>query len=272
MANDDLLLQYAEDNALRPYSVGMTEHDKSLASIILYKANTGGVYIQDDNVDYLTSFSIAIPGIQSEVEPAGGVQTLIGSEVSIPRLTNFGGPSNEYYGIFNNFSLIKVAESQEQNIKLHENFGGDWNAFFFGEKPEIYRFEGFFLDTMEYPYYQEFLEAYDLYLSGRKCVENQMQMKIVYDGRIVDGYILNMSTINTSGQPFMKNFGFSVLVRSTSWMRENFVAKKTSSGMSDNYIKVRELNGFSNKYRLSKQFNTGILNAETAEGGLDTSY
>jgi len=270
MAENDLLLQFAEDNSLRPYNVGVTEHDKSLASVILYKS-TENIGPPPENIDYTSSFDVAIPSVQSEIEPTGGAKEIIGSEVTIPRLNNFGGPNNKYYGIFNNFSLTRVVESQEQNIKIHENFSGNWNAFFFGEKPEIYRFEGFFLDTMEYPYYQEFLEAYELYLAGRKCVENKMEMKIVYDGRIVDGYILNMSTVNTSGQPFMKNFAFSMLVRGTSWLRENFVAKRSIPGYPEGYGRVREFNGFSNEYRLSKQYQTGILSSETKEQAIEPS-
>ena len=258
MAKNDLLLQYSEDNALRPYNVGMTEHDKSLASIILYKS-TENIGDAPQTVDYLTSFMLGVPSIQPEVKPTGGAKETIGSPVDVPRLVNFGGLDNVYYGIFNNFSLVKVAESQEQNVKLHENFSGNWNAFFFGEKPEIYRFEGFFLDTMEYPYYQEFLEAYDKYLSGRMCVENQMEMKIVYDGRIVDGYILNISTINTSGQPYMKTFGFSVLVRSTSWLRENYVSSKGILGLHGAYNTKPELNGFSNENRIAQYYQTGVI-------------
>jgi len=262
MAENEVLINSVEDNAIRPYNVGVTEHDKTLATIVLYRSKDSLISDSSDNIDYLNSFEIPIPTISSETVPQdGNVRQRVGTMLEIPKLKNFGGPDNNYYGIFNNFSLLKVSEIQSQNVKVHQNFSNVWNAFFFGDKPEIYSFNGFFLDTREYPYYQEFLMAYEEYLSGRKCVENQMELKVVYDGRIVDGYMLNISTINAAGDPFMKNFSFSVLVKSTSWLRNNLVVKRAIQGLSDDHMRVSELNGFSNEYRLAKQFDTGELDS-----------
>ena len=151
----------------------------------------------------------------------------------------------QYYGLFNNFSLTGVNERKEQMVKVHMNFGGSWNAFFFGDKPTIYGFNGFFLDSEEYPYYQEFMTAYDNYLSGRKCIENKFQMLISYDGKITGGYILDISTGISAINPYMKSFSFTVLIASENWYRTNIVRGVTNEMISGmNYMS-------SNRARLS---------------------
>jgi hypothetical protein len=123
---------------------------------------------------------------------------------------------------------------------VHANFGGAWSAFFFGEKPRVYSFAGIFLDSPMYPYYQEFTVAYEKYLSGRKCIQNQMNMKLAYDGKMIDGYILNIETSTKSDNQFHKAFTFTVLVRDEKFFRYNYVTARPNQPMT------REFNAMSN--------------------------
>jgi hypothetical protein len=209
------------NNDLRPYFGSLNAHDDNLATIILLTETPPNKAENVDfaNYDYLTTFTeyVDTPSV-----PGDQITSL--SANYIPKLYEMITPGvTQYYGIFNNFSLTGVTEAKDQMVKVHMNFGGSWNAFFFGDKPTVYSFNGFFLDSKEYPYYQEFMVAYDNYLAGRKCVENKFQMLIAYDGKIIGGYILNISVSSNSNNPYMKAFNFSVLIASEGWYRTNIV-------------------------------------------------
>jgi len=249
------------DSKVRPYTVGTTEHEGTVATIILYTTSQG--FVSDDALktnDYLTDLSMSITELEAE-----SVSGDVSSPPSIPGgkialLSLDGKAPNNYYGVFNNFSLINVQEAHGEIVKLHQNFSNGWNAFFFGEKPSIYNFSGIFLDTREYPYYQEFMLAYEKYLRGRRAVENNMQMKMIYDGRIIDGYMLSISTTATGDMEQSKSFTFSVLVRKSAWARINLMPiYSTNLGR---YIQVDEFNGMRNAARLSGEFLAGSI--ETA--------
>lgn len=240
------------DGRLRPYNNGVRQHHESIATILVYKEadqnTTEGLDIDylkrlEGNVKNLTQATQENPNksVISSLSP-------VTSDGSITRESLDG--KNEYYGVFNNFSLTQVSESNEQIVKLHVNFGSDWNAFFFGEQPRIYQFSGIFLDTKDYPYYQEFMVAYDKYLSGRKSIESKVRTKFIYDGKIVDGYMLNITTNQTASDNIIKQFQFTILVRGFYWIRKNLIPTITSN--SNRITFKEEFNGLSNARRLTK--------------------
>lgn len=235
MANE-LDNSFQVNNDLRPFFTKVTEHEQALATIILLANPPSNPLENSTPTDYLHSFSSTIlpPSSATYDQPQdlGYRSGTIVKATTVPKLFEMEAPGvTEYYGVFNNFSLVNITEAKEQMAKIHLNFGGSWNAFFFGDKPTIYTFNGFFLDSKEYPYYQEFMEAYDKYLSGRKCVENQFEMLVSYDGKIVNGYILGISTNLNATNPYMKSFSFSVLVKDEAWYRINIV-----QGLGGQYV------------------------------------
>jgi len=246
------------DNKIRPYTVGTTEHEGTVATIILYTTSQG--FVSDDALktnDYLTDLSLSISDLEAETV-SGGVSSppsIPGGKVALISLD--GKKPNNYYGVFNNFSLINVKEAHGEIIKLHQNFSNGWNAFFFGEKPAIYNFSGIFLDTKEYPYYQEFMIAYHKYLRGRRAIENNMQMKMIYDGKIVDGYMINISTTSTGDLEQSKSFTFAVLVRKSGWLRMNLVP--VYSAETRRLVQKEEFNSMSNLTRLNGEFLAGAI-------------
>lgn len=209
------------DNHLRPYTTGITERHNSIATLVLYTGEIGNVlsvelegtdFLKDNNKQYVKAINP-----ESNSKEVGQPADL--TKDSIPVLNN--NKKGLYLGIFNNFSLMQVTEDKDQITKLHQNFGSSWNLFFFGDSPSIYSFNGIFLDTWEYPYYQEFMTMYDRYLSGRQCVENGFKMKISYDGKIIGGYLLKIRTMLSSDTPHSKSFSFTIIVTDEQFMREN---------------------------------------------------
>lgn len=246
------------DNKVRPYTVGTTEHEGAIATIILYTTSQG--FVSDDALktnNYLTDLSMSISELQAE-SVSGDVSappSIPGGKVAMLSLD--GKKPNNYYGVFNNFSLVNVQEAHGEIVKLHQNFSNGWNAFFFGEKPAIYNFSGIFLDTKEYPYYQEFMVAYSKYLRGRRAIENNMQLLMIYGGKIIDGYMLNISTTSTGDLEQSKSFTFAVLVRKSSWVRMNLVP--VYSEQTRRLVQQEEFNSMSNFTRLNGEFLAGAI-------------
>ena len=243
-------LKGMEDNNIRPYTKGVSQHDDIIATIVLYnQSNKQNLTAAGNNglTNYLKSFDTYIDRLIPESMRSSVIGNPETPNGDIPMLSM--NTNNDYYGVFNNFSVQSMVESHDQISKVHMNFSANWNVFFFGNTPNIYQFTGVFLDTQDYPYYQEFLVAYEKYLSGRKCVENKMQTKIMLSGQIIDGYILNISVTHNAAIPSLKQFSFTVLVKGTSWVRVNI----THVGGLDNGKNTRSeevLNGLSNLNRL----------------------
>jgi hypothetical protein len=146
---------------------------------------------------------------------------------SLDGLTDSSGRSiaaDQYLGVFKNFSLTRYSEGRQEAYNIQRTFGKDWVAFFFGEQPRIYQYEGHFLDYVEYPFYQQFMAAYDNYLRGTKCIENQMTMYISCDGKLIRGLMLNINTSKASapGLPAgVVQFNFTILVMGDQWVRNS---------------------------------------------------
>jgi len=229
----DSLSKYSD---IRPVFSGLREHDDSVATILLYTSSksdvnyemvtsaTGAVSTQMDYLSNLTEtiFPLIKGSIASDVQ--GFPQSPKGSVAKF-KLDKI----NDYYGVFNNFSVSNMVETHDQISKIHMNFGAKWNVFLFGNTPNIYRISGSFLDTQEYPYYQEFITAYEEYLSGRKCVERGMQLKMLISGQIIDGFLLNVSVTHNAFTPAVKEFQLTLLVKGVSWIRNNYIQKPDGS-------------------------------------------
>lgn len=247
------------DNNLRPYSQGFVEHDSCMASIILYTDSPSTNMPEKNNVDYMGPSNVAkVQTIGPLPDTDANQLTTKSLPSNIATFDDVSGNYTPYVGIFNNFSLLQVAEAKDQIIKLHQNFGSSWNLFFFGDTPQIYTFRGVFLDTQEYPYYQEFMYMYDRCLKGRKCVELGYKMKLAYDGKVVSGYMLNIQTVLSGDTPHSKSFSFTVITNDEFWMRRNAVPNPSSNG--GYVLEYNQMNKLGNAHRVARQYaNSGLL-------------
>lgn len=239
--NDIAFYNPEGDNNYRPYKNGVLEHEENIASIILVA--DGNNYTVDDSGDEINGFKVdnSSPKVD-ELDVDYPLTDLNGSEnIMIPKLSKL---SEDYYGIFNNFSLLNVSESRSQISKVNLNLGDSWNVFFFGKNPLIYSFSGIFLDARNYPYYEEFTKAYDLYMSGGKSLENNFKTYMTYDGKIVSGYILSLTTTSRSETPHVKSFKFNMLISEENFARRNFSYKNESSAINYGLDNTNRLGNF----------------------------
>jgi hypothetical protein len=202
----------------RPYNKGIgLRDDTTIASIVLYTNSTANEVDSDTkevmkgNLGDLTQ-KVIMPSVNT---------TFDGISRDVKEMSLDG--RHKYYGIFNNIVLTGVQESHNTIQKMHLNFSDSWNVFFFSDNPVMLSLNGGLLDSPEYPYYQEFMTAYDNFLSGTKATSNKLSMILSYDGKVIDGYLLGVSVNTSAALEGYKQFSMQFLAKKITWTRYNYV-------------------------------------------------
>ena len=109
------------------------------------------------------------------------------------------------------FFLEQVQENREEKVQVIDTFG-EWIAFFFGKKPEVYSYSGTLLNAENHNWKNEFQENYDYFLRGTQAVKNRATVFMQYDDVMVEGYILNASINMSAAADKSVPFQFNMLV------------------------------------------------------------
>lgn len=127
-----------------------------------------------------------------------------------------------------NFLIQNVTESRQEKMQLMETFGDDF-VFFYGEKAKVYNISGILLNSKNFNWKSEWLQNYERYLRGTRCVENKTLVYITYDYNLVSGYIFNTAT-TTLAEPYqdLVAFSFQVLVREHTILSQPGVITQTT--------------------------------------------
>lgn len=112
---------------------------------------------------------------------------------------------------FTKFFLEGVSESRMEKAQVIETFG-EFVAFFFGRRPEVYQFSGRLLNTKNHDWKNDFQEAYDKFLRGTKAVENGATVFIQYDDVLAEGFLMGCNLEYRGVSNNECPFGFSMLV------------------------------------------------------------
>lgn len=109
------------------------------------------------------------------------------------------------------FFLESIQENREEKVQVIDTFG-EWVAFFFGRKPEVYSYGGTLLNAKNHDWKNEFQENYDHFLRGSQAVKYRATVILQYDDVLVEGYILNSSIQMTGLEDKRVPFSFNMLV------------------------------------------------------------
>jgi hypothetical protein len=109
------------------------------------------------------------------------------------------------------FFLEQVQENREEKVQVIDTFG-EWVAFFFGRKPEVYSYAGTLLNAKNHDWKNEFQINYDLFLRGSQAVRYKATVMLQYDDVLVEGYILNSNIQMTAAADKAVPFSFNMLV------------------------------------------------------------
>lgn len=109
------------------------------------------------------------------------------------------------------FFLEQVQENREEKVQVIDTFG-EWIAFFFGNKPEVYTYAGTLLNAENHDWANEFQENYDHFFRGYVAAENRATIVLQYDNMMVEGYMLNCSISKNSMADKAVPFTFNLLI------------------------------------------------------------
>lgn len=115
------------------------------------------------------------------------------------------------------FFLEQVTENREEKVQVLDTFG-EFVAFFFGARPEVYTYSGTLLNTLNHDWKNEFQLNYEYFLRGTQAVKNRATMFMQYDDVFVEGYMLNSQIRQTGVDDKSIPFTFSLLVLNRSAM------------------------------------------------------
>ena len=109
------------------------------------------------------------------------------------------------------FFLEQVNEAREEKVQVIDTFG-EWVAFFFGRKPEVYSYSGTLLNAKNHDWKNEFQDNYDNYLRGSQAVKHRATMILQYDDVMVEGYMMNCAISQSAIADKSVPFQFTLLV------------------------------------------------------------
>ncbi len=144
-----------------------------------------------------------VRGIQVKDDTYATIQVRTADGRNIP-LIDAGGskidennPDFAYTDKYSNFLLQSMQESRMEKMQVVQTFGAPF-VFFFGEHPRMIAGSGVLLNTEDFNWRAEFLENYDQYLRGTRCVENVARVTLAWQDIVVEGYFIKCDIVETS--------------------------------------------------------------------------
>jgi len=110
------------------------------------------------------------------------------------------------------FILQQVTESDEEKIGPTYTFG-QVKLFCGGRNPKMYSYGGHLVDdSIDGSAKAQWMDVYDRFLRGSKCVQNNAFAELYYRDQIRRGYLLHTNLTESSQQPNRAQFAFSMHV------------------------------------------------------------
>jgi hypothetical protein len=126
-------------------------------------------------------------------------------------VTTKNGKEQDLVPRFTKFFLQSVQEGHTERSQIVETFG-EFYVFFYGERPPVYTFTGTLMNTKAANWYGDFQYYYEKFLRGTKAVEEQAVIRLTYQGRQIEGFILNAQSNTNAELQNGASISFQVLV------------------------------------------------------------
>ncbi len=121
--------------------------------------------------------------------------------------------------VLTNFLVTGINEQVQSIAKVAQHFGGNWNVFFFGESPTMMTLTGKLLDSPDAPHYEGFRSLVGSHLLGGSPAAAGFKVVLIVDSRVITGYFMSCQFGSSADNVRIKDFSFSLLVRSSRFIR-----------------------------------------------------
>ncbi|KKM20582.1 hypothetical protein LCGC14_1644010 [marine sediment metagenome] len=158
------------------------------------------------------------------------------------------------------FFLEQVTENREEKVQVLDTFG-EFIAFFFGARPEVYTYQGTLLNSVNHDWKNEFLLNYEYFLRGSQAVKHRATMFLQYDDVIVEGYMLNSQIRQTGVDDVTVPFTFNLLILNRSSINPRNILVARSRRQELTTYENALLNSLQDSLTLTK--NKGVNDMQT---------
>lgn len=150
-----------------------------------------------------------VRGIEIKPDTYAMMKVLLADGTPLPLFdqSKFDGTGDET----TSFLLQSAQESRMEKHQIIETFG-DAYIFFFGEHPRFIDYTAVLLNSNDFNWEAEFDANYDKYYRGTKLVELGARLYLFYDDTIVEGYMMNVQKMKSSGEPNSVQIQFKVFL------------------------------------------------------------
>lgn len=112
---------------------------------------------------------------------------------------------------FTKFFLESVSVPRQERVQVIETFG-EWYAFFYGEAPSVYTFNGVLLNAANVNWLNEMDSYYDSFLRGTRTVLQQATVHMMFNYQKIEGFVTNFTYQIIAQEALGVRFSMSMLV------------------------------------------------------------
>lgn len=198
-----------------------TDRDGMLENI--YSSIQGRPTLQDNNlaVGSPSGYEFLLPKYAISTGRDGDTESISQSRIYMDesqawfnktdfKLGDISPEGKSYVG----FLLTGVQESKSEKVQTTPLNGDNYAATFYGQSPTVYSFNGILYNTHFAPWREIFSILYDKAFRGSRISRHRKLLHVVYDNKVVSGWMLNLSQSLSASSDTMSNFSFQFLVRS----------------------------------------------------------
>ena len=113
---------------------------------------------------------------------------------------------------FKQFIISQFSINHKERMQLVET-NSDYQALFFGKKPEILQISGILKNTVDNPWTVNMIFFWDNLMRGTTLVENGYICQLFIDGELFEGYPFSFDRGKVAGSDNVVNFVFGFLVK-----------------------------------------------------------
>jgi hypothetical protein len=113
---------------------------------------------------------------------------------------------------FKQFIVSQFSISHKERMQLVET-NSDYQALFFGKKPEILQISGILKNTVDNPWTINMIFFWDNLMRGTTLVENGYICQLFIDGELFEGYPFSFDRSKVAGSDNVTNFIFGFLIK-----------------------------------------------------------
>jgi hypothetical protein len=158
-------------------------------------------------------------------------------------INSFSGSNGTYIG----FLIQTVTENRQEKVQTSPLAGDSSHTTFFGGNPLQYAYSGVLINGSNVRWREVFTKLYTTLLRGTAAVSKGRPVKVVYDNKVVSGWVVSMSQNLSSANEMVIPFNFTlqvmdeIVLTSDESLRSSLL-EYTQLGNNDAYFGITSTN------------------------------